>query len=36
MKSATKISLGHHRDDIIETMFLNIFFNGQLKDMPPK
>lgn len=33
---ATKIALGHHRDDIIETMFLNMFFNGQLKAMPPK
>ena len=33
---ATKIALGHHQDDIIETFFLNIFFNGQLKTMPPK
>ena len=33
---ATKIALGHHRDDIIETLFLNMFFNGQLKAMPPK
>lgn len=33
---ATKIALGHHRDDIIETLFLNMFFNGQLKSMPPK
>lgn len=33
---ATKIALGHHRDDIIETFFLNMFFNGQLKTMPPK
>ena len=33
---ATKIALGHHRDDIVETFFLNMFFNGQLKSMPPK
>lgn len=33
---ATKIALGHHRDDIVETMFLNMFFNGKLKAMPPK
>lgn len=33
---ATKIALGHHRDDIVETMFLNMFFNGRLKAMPPK
>ncbi|MDA3869126.1 MAG: tRNA 2-thiocytidine(32) synthetase TtcA [Gammaproteobacteria bacterium] len=33
---ATKIALGHHSDDIIETLFLNMFFNGQLKAMPPK
>lgn len=33
---ATKIALGHHKDDIIETFFLNMFFNGQLKTMPPK
>jgi len=32
----TKIALGHHQDDIIETFFLNMFFNGQLKTMPPK
>jgi len=33
---ATKIALGHHRDDIIETLFLNMFFGGKLKSMPPK
>ena len=33
---ATRIALGHHQDDIIETFFLNMFFNGQLKTMPPK
>ncbi len=32
----TKIALGHHRDDIVETMFLNMFFGGKLKGMPPK
>lgn len=33
---ANKIALGHHRDDIIETLFLNMFFAGKLKAMPPK
>ncbi|MFM7522674.1 MAG: tRNA 2-thiocytidine(32) synthetase TtcA [Betaproteobacteria bacterium] len=33
---ATKIALGHHRDDIIETFFLNMFFGSKLKGMPPK
>ncbi len=32
----TKIALGHHREDIIETMFLNMFFSGKLETMPPK
>ncbi|MGV2827638.1 tRNA 2-thiocytidine(32) synthetase TtcA [Myxosarcina sp. GI1(2024)] len=35
-EGATKIALGHHRDDIIETLFLNMFHGGQLKAMPPK
>ena len=33
---ANKIALGHHRDDMIETLFLNMFFAGKLKGMPPK
>ena len=35
-QKATKIALGHHRDDILETLFLNMFFGGKLKAMPPK
>lgn len=34
--NCTKIALGHHREDIIETLFLNMFFGGKMKSMPPK
>jgi len=33
---ANKIALGHHRDDIVETLFLNMFFGAKMKSMPPK
>jgi tRNA 2-thiocytidine biosynthesis protein TtcA len=33
---ATKIALGHHRDDMLQTLFMNMFFNSRLKGMPPK
>lgn len=34
--NASKIALGHHRDDMLETLFLNMFYAGKLKSMPPK
>ncbi len=33
---ANKVALGHHRDDMVQTLFLNMFFGGKLKGMPPK
>ncbi|MFC6276690.1 tRNA 2-thiocytidine(32) synthetase TtcA [Psittacicella hinzii] len=35
-EKCTKIALGHHRDDMVETLFLNMFFAGKMKSMPPK
>ncbi|CAM2068733.1 tRNA 2-thiocytidine(32) synthetase TtcA [Sulfidibacter corallicola] len=35
-EGVTKIALGHHRDDLMETLFLNMFYNGKIKAMPPK
>jgi len=35
-KGFSKIALGHHRDDLIETLLMSIFYNGEIKSMPPK